>query len=297
MKVLVAAHSIGSTSTVVQELRRPSRPGWIVTGWSVVVAALFTVIVFVPPAFALLLSGLVDDSGTGSRVPSGFVTWPYYPGGWWAVATDVAIAAVVIGVAAVATQRSLARRTGFHLSRVDAIVAVGLTGWWPLLGVHPLRVSAPLAFLVAVTIVRWRATTENVDERWPVVPLLAVASVAVAAIGLYVLFHPIRLGAGVGAASFGTGPPDHEIIQLHNAGFADVTLLGLSVPAGVGTPYGLRPAVSLGRIAGTKLRGRGFLWLTLKRAGCPPHVATLRYRLFGRTMSAPIVLRENCAPN
>ena len=253
-------------------------------------------LVFALPVVVLMWVGILDESSGGDRAPRGVITAPYYPGGPWAIVTDLAVAVVVGAVAAVLAQRILARYTGFHLTRLSAAGIVVLTGWWPLFGVHPIRLSGPVAFVVAVAVARYAATEDHVEMSWPVVPLLTLAGIAASAIVLYVAFHPVRLAGGGGEISFGPEPTttSHMIVELRNVGFASIEIQGLSVPAYVGIPGGPHPAATATPLTSRRLGGPQRLLVTLKRPGCPPNVVSLRYRVFGFGMSEPVVLRQRC---
>ena len=115
------------------------------------------------PAIALLWLGLVDHN-SGPRRPPGVVVAPYYPGGAWAIVTDLAVGAVVIAVTALAVHGSVLRRTGYAIPRRTALAALAVTGWAPCLGFHVLAVSGGASFVSTLALLRWKAVPTTASE-------------------------------------------------------------------------------------------------------------------------------------
>jgi hypothetical protein len=70
---------------------------------------------------------------------------------------------------------------------------------------------------------------------------------------------------------------------LRNAGFADVTIIRISGGARAGfEPWQGKP------VEGLVIPARGSRWITLRNRGCPPNDLSVRYRIFGNAMSAPL---------
>ena len=267
---------------------RPLRPGWLVTGWALLVAYVWAALLLALPAIALLWLGLVDHN-SGPRRPPGVVVAPYYPGGAWAVATDLAVGAVVIAVTALAVHGSVLRRTGYAIPRRTALAALAVTGWAPYLGFHVLAVSGGASFVSTLALLRWKAVpaTASEPEPWPVKQLVLLLATAAVLVLSYAAFHPLRT-AGLGVFS-DSNARTGMTVDVRNSGFADVKIVGVDTPAGTGAfPFFRQP------LAGMVIRSHTTLTVFLRK-NCPPTVVHLRYRLLGRDWTEPLLLPLACS--
>jgi hypothetical protein len=275
------------TSTVAQAVR-PLRPGWLVTGWALLVGYVWAALLLALPALVLFWLGLIDHNA-GPRRPPGLVVAPYYPGGAWAVVTDLAVGAVVIAVTGLAIHGSVLRRTGYAVPRRVVLAALAVTGWAPYLGFHALALSGGAAFVSTLVLLRWKAapTAKSEPEPWPVKQLaLLIAITAVLVLG-YATFHPLRT-TGLGVFSDSNGR-NGMIMEVRNSGFASVKIVGVDTPATTEAfPLFRR------RLVETVIRPHTKLTIFL-RATCPPTVVHLRYRLLGRAWTEPLLLPMACS--
>ena len=212
----------------------------------------------------------------------GHITGPYYPGGVWAIVTDLSIAAVILAVMTLSIDWMLRAQSGFAVSRRLLFLTLAVTGWAPALGTHLLLVSGGLAFLATLSIVRWKAELESATTPgvWPWKLSLALLLLTVLLIGSYTTFHPLRTtGLGGGSGS--------SVAVVSNNGFGTVTLLGIDTLASVWAPTLHR------HLAGLVLRRHASVTLAFPTQ-CPPPVVHLRYRLYGRTWSEPLTLPMPC---
>lgn len=275
------------TSTIAQAVR-PLRPGWLVTGWALLVAYMWAALLLALPAIALLWLGLIDHNA-GPRRPPGLVVAPYYPGGAWAVVTDLAVGAVVITVTALAVHGSVLRRTGYMIPRRTALAALAVTGWAPYLGFHVLALSGGASFVSTLVLLRWKAAPAAMTEPqpWPAKQLALLIATAAVLVLSYAAFHPLRT-TGLGVFSDSNGRSGMTI-DVRNSGFVDVKIVGVDTPAGSGAfPFFRRP------LAGTAIRPHTTLTVLL-RTTCPPTVVHLRYSLLGRVWTEPLLLPLACS--
>lgn len=267
---------------------RPLRPGWLVTGWALLVGYIWAALLLALPAIALLWLGLVDHN-SGPRRPPGLVVAPFYPGGAWAVVTDLAVGAVVIAVTALAIRGSVLRRTGYAIPRRTALAALAVTGWAPYLGFHVLALGGGASFVATLVVLRWKAgpDTASEPEPWPVKQLVLLLATATVLVLSYTAFHPLRT-AGLGVFS-DSNARTGMTVDVRNSGFADVKIVGADTPAGTGAfPFFRRP------LAGTVIRPHTTLTVLL-RTTCPPTVVHLRYSLLGRVWTEPLLLPQACS--
>lgn len=233
-------------------------------------------------ALPLWMLGLLDQRG--SRALPGHITGPYYPGGVWAVATDLAVAVVIVAVTTLAIDWTLRELVGFAISRRLLFLTLALTAWAPALGLHLLAAGGGIAFLATLVVVRWKAVPAPVagPEPWPWKSFVALLVVSALLIGSYTTFHPL-FTAGLGDGSGGA------VADVRNNGPGTVTLLGSDFPASVREG----PSFAHRGLAGLILPPHASVTLSF-RTQCPPPVVHLRYRLFGHTWSEPLPLPTPC---
>lgn len=255
----------------------PVRPGWLRTGWALLLAYFCSALLLLLGVTPLWELGLLDQRG--SRALPGLITSPYYPGGAWAIATDLSVAAVILAVTMLAIEWILRWQVGYMVSRPLLFLTLAVTGWAPALRMHPLFASSGLAFVEVLVLVRWRASPVAVTEpeQWPWRQLLALLLLSALLIGSYTTFHPLR------TTSLGGGPGGADAV-VRNNGLGTVTLIGID------TRW---PTLLHRQIAGVILRPHASVTLGF-RTQCPPAVVHLRYRLFGRIWSQPLPLPISC---
>lgn len=255
------------------------RPGWLRTGWALLLAYICSGLLLLLGAWPLGALGLLDQGGP--RALPGRLTGPYYPGGAWAIATDLSVAAVIVAVTTLAIDWALRGQTGFAVSRRLLFLTLALTGWAPALAIHLLPGSG-VAFATTLVVVRWKASpvAATARDRWPWKLLLVLLVASALLIGSYTTFHPLRT-TGLGGGSTGA------VAVIRNNGFGTVTLIGSDTPAAVWPPVLHR------HLAGVRLRRHASVMLVFPTQ-CPPRVVHVRYRLFGRIWSEPIPLPMSC---
>jgi hypothetical protein len=258
----------------------PVRLGWLRTGWALLLAYFCSGLLLFLGVTPLWVLGLLDQRG--ARVLPGLITGPYYPGGVWAIATDLSVAAVILAVTTLAIEWTLRWQVGYAVSRRLLFLTLAVTGWAPALGMHPLFASSGLAFVPVLVLVRRRAAPVAVTEpeHWPWKQLVTLLLLSVLLIGSYTTFHPLRT-SGLG------GGPSGASAVVRNNGLGTVTLIGIDTRAYVW------PALLHRHISGLILRPHTSVMLNF-RTQCPPTVVHLRYRLFGRIWSQPLPLPMSC---
>jgi hypothetical protein len=271
-------------SSVVFNRDTAPLPGFFRTLWELIVGYLFALIGLGIPVIALIVLGVFDWHSSSRHWP---LRGPFTPEGVWAISADVFCAIVVVGVSALIIAGSIQATVRLPVSRLAVAAVIALTGVAPFLFVHLLPVTGPASLLLAAFLIRALA----IDRFAPIRPRLPRWS-ALAAIGAAVAGLASTIGFGV------THPlwPNSVNVNnrqvsfiLRNAGFADVEIIRISASARAGFgPWQEKP------VEGMVVPARGSRWITLRERGCPPADLTVRYRLFGRTMSAP--LRPNPLP-
>jgi hypothetical protein len=262
------------------------RPGWFRTGWELLLGYLWTLVMLAPPVLLLLWLGVVD-SGTVSRRPAFPVYGPFYPGGVWAVVTDLGAGAAVVVVATATIARSFLERTGFVIPRWILLTTLGMTGCAPYLGVRLLPIGGTAASLATVVVMRLtaRPVPQEGIQYWSLKVFALAFAAALVLLISYGSLHPLRASGG------GTWFDGRPMVVLQNAGVADMTLLSASVPAriaGSGAPS------RGGGVRGTSVPARHSVSLIVPRSVCGKRAFNLRYRLLGRTWTQPIRVPKVC---
>ena len=169
-----------------------------------------------------------------------------------------------------------------HVSRLVVGAAMVLTGVAPFLYLKLLPVTGPGSLLVAAFLIRRFAIDRIAPIRVPAPRrlLLCIGGgsmlVGLAVIVSFGVTHPLWPNS--------VNVNDRRVsFTLRNAGFAKITILGVSTDAYAGfTPW------TRHRVNGLVVPARGSRWVTLQQRGCPPRDLTVRYRVFGRVMTAPL---------
>jgi hypothetical protein len=207
---------------------------------------------------------------------------PFVPDGWWAILADLCCAMIVIGVSAVVIAESMKAVLRLPVSRFVVGVVVLLTGVAPFLYLKLLPVTGPASLLAATFLIRRFAIDRTIPIR-PRIPrgvLYVRCALAVVGLGVIVSFgvaHPLWPNS--------VNVNNRQVaFMLRNAGFAKITVVGMSADAFAGSvPWEERRPVK-----GLIVPARGSRWVTLRQRGCPPRDLTVRYRIFGRVVSAPL---------
>lgn len=184
---------------------------------------------------------------------------------------------------------SLETMVKLPVSRPVVAGVVTLTGVAPFLYVQLLPWSGPAALLVAAFLIRRFAIDRFSPvrlrlSRW----LNAAVAVGVAGLALTVSFgvtHPLW------ATNAYTDDDGHIYVQLHNAGLATVTVLGLSEPARLQSPFA--PPHPRRHVEGAVIAGHSSRAIVLLRRGCGPRDVRVRYRIFSRVMTARLRARPS----
>jgi len=219
------------------------------------------------------LLGLVERRGTQGIV-AGVLSHPFASNGPWSLFADLAVAFLLFAVMTAGVAIGVRYATGCSVSWSRVLLFAALTGWAPYLG------DRPFGGLFAVVAVAWLVQRWGID-RVPVFALrrhrLAVAVVFVAAAFVAVSYaeaHPLWT-----STAFRSG--DAVVVSVHNVGLARATVVGLDPP----TPPHRLPAPPV------EIPARGFGTLVLPYGCGSEYVATVRYRLLGRVLSAPLAVR------
>jgi hypothetical protein len=265
---------------------RAARPGWLRTIAGVLYGGILAGVALLLPALLLAREGGVFPS-TGGRRPPGILTGPFYADSAWAAAADLAVAAVVVGVAAACVAYGVRAATGRSVSWTVLAVALAVTGAAPYLELHAPAPAAAAALAATIVVVRF-AASERVERRpLPWRAALVALSAAVLVVASYALVHPLRV-AGAGQGAYVRGGAQHAMVELRNGSPWPVSVLGLSEPAFSG---------QLGRrfpLRGLAIPAGGRAWVTFARPGCPPVLVTLRYVLRGHELTQPLTLTGPC---
>jgi hypothetical protein len=219
------------------------------------------------------LLGLLERRGTQGIV-AGVLSHPFASNGPWSLLADIGVALLLLAVMSAGVAAGVAYATGRRVSWSRVLLFVALTGWAPFLGNRPLGGS------LAVVVVAWLVQRWGID-RVPAFLLRQHALAVAAALGAAVLVavsyaetHPLWT-----STAFRAG--DAVVVSVHNVGFARVTVVGL-MPS---TPPHHLPAPPLA------ISARSFGTLVLPYGCGTAYVATVTYRLLGRTLSAPLAVR------
>jgi hypothetical protein len=222
--------------TSVTYTAKPPVPGWIRTsaallvGWIVGGLAILSLYLAAEAVGAIGRSyaypGASPDgpSFLGVRSPS---DWPFPDSGLWTVFANVAVIALVLVLATLATAWWL-RSAYDHFSEGRLALVLLLTGWLPL---YAGPVGGLLGFLFTVWLVRVWVT--GAKDRLPARPTIITVAVLAAVAGIYGLFHPFWTA---NVASF---RPRTATIVIHNAAHVPVRVDGYTVTP---IPSASRPA-------------------------------------------------------
>jgi hypothetical protein len=196
--------------------------------WEVIVGCLLATFVLLLPIAGLAYLGVFAWN------TSSFRGWPlrgpYPPDGLWAVSADLFCTAVVVAVATMMIAGSLETMVKLPVSRPVVAAVVTLTGAAPFSYANFPPASGPGALLVAAFLIQKFAIDRFPQlrvrfSRW------LVPAAAAAAVGGLALTVGFGVTHSLWATSAYTDEGGHVIFDLHNAGLADVPVLGLSEPA------------------------------------------------------------------
>ena len=255
------------------------RPGFFRVLWELVVGYVFTLIALLLPLLGLVYMGVFDWNAPGFRAWP--LRGPYPPDGVWAISADLFCATVVIGLATVLTAGSMEAGLKLPVSRPIVAVVVTVTGVVPFFYAQLLPASGPVSLLVATFLIR-RSAIDRFEprklrfSRWLLAAALALVFGLVATVSFGVT-HPLW------AKDAYLDQERHVYFTLHNAGLAKVKIVSFSELAELTFP--LTPAHQRPPVAGAVVPAHQSRSITLLKSGCPPDDLSVRYRVFGRTMS------------
>jgi len=223
---------------VVDARAQPARPTFLRVLWAVLVG-------YLGGALTLgILAVLLDALGL---LPRPFLRpGPFAVTGAWSLDADLVAALTVILVAAWWIRATVADATPAPVSCGVVTLVVAATGFAPYLALRPVALTGVVALPLTTWLVRRYAVGRTLPlprPSWRVWAALAVLGLLVFA--SYRAYHPLNsFGTGIGDGSRG----HFRVVSLHNAGFADLTILhveggvlgsgGWSVPARL--PYTVR---------------------------------------------------------
>lgn len=202
---------------------------------------------------------------------------PFPVTGAWSLDADVLAALAIVLVAAWWIRGTVADATDAPVSfGVVALVVAG-TGFAPYLALRPVALTGLLALPLTTWLVRRYAVGRTLplpQPSWRVWAALAVAGLLVFA--SYRLYHPLNsVGGGVGGGARGS----FRVVDVHNSGFADLTILrvedGFLGREGPVTPVRLPYTI----------RARSSAEVFVRGATCPARTVTLTFSVLGRTSS------------
>jgi hypothetical protein len=274
-----AGRTVWLVSSVAFPSRTAPRPGFFRVLWELIVGFVFALFALAVPVVGLAVLGIFDWNARSSDWP---LKGPFVPVGAWAISADLFCAAVVVGVSSVIVGGSMSAGLGLPVSRLVVALVVTLTGVAPFLDAQVLPVMGPAVLLVAAFLIRVFAVDRSEPSPIHFSRRMVLAASAACAVGLAL------------TVSFGVTHPlwpnsvnviDQRVsFRLRNAGFADVTIVRMSEPAQTGFPATWRRTP----VEGLVVPARGSRWITLVKRGCPPKDLSVRYRILGRVMSAPV---------
>jgi len=266
---------------------RPPLPGWVQTagallvGW--IVAGLALTVLYVVAGEAGAIGNAYAYPGARHEGQSVFgarsvTDWPFPDSGLWTLFANVAVVALVLVLATLATGWWL-RSTCDHFSEGRLALVLLVTGWLPL---YAGPIGGFFGFLVTVCLVRVWVT--RAKDRLPARTAVLTTAVLALVAGSYGLLHPFWTMDVSGY------PAQPAWISIYNASRAPVSLDGFTVSPPVASrqargftsdPFGDGPSTS--RFAPRSTR---FLVQPLAQ-GCGTvrlniHV---RYHLFGLPLS------------
>jgi hypothetical protein len=249
-----AGRTVWLVSSVAIPSRTAPRPGFFRVLWELIVGYVFALFALAVPVVGLAVLGIFDWN---ARSPDWPLKGPFVPVGAWAISADLFCAAVVVGVSSVIIGGSMSAGLRLPVSRLVVALVVTLTGVAPF---FDRSEPSPIHF-----------------SRRMVLAAIAACAVGLALTVSFGVTHPLWPNS--------VNVIDQRVsFRLRNAGFADVTIVRMSEPAQTGFPatWGRTP------VEGLVVPARGSRWITLVKRGCPPKDLSVRYRILGRVMSAPV---------
>jgi len=144
--------------------------------------------------------------------------WPFPDSGLWTLVANIAVVALVLVLATLATAWSM-RGAYDHFSEGRLALVLLLSGWLPLYAGGP--VGGFLGFAVAVAVVRFWVT--GAEDRLPARTAIVSVAVLATVAGSYGLLHPFW------TMDVSVGRPHRAMILIHNAAHVPVRVDGATV--------------------------------------------------------------------
>ena len=199
---------------------------------------------------------------------------PFVVTGAWSLDADLVVAVAIVLVAAWWIRMMVVDETEAPVSFGVVALVVAATGFAPFLALRPVALTG----FVALPLTTWLVRRYAVDRVLPLPRPSWRVSAGVALVGLlvfasYRVYHPLNSpGGGEGVGSGGK----FRIIDLHNSGFADLTIL--HVDGGVLGNFLSTPV----RLPYT-LRARDGASVFVRGSTCRPGTVSITFSVLGRT--------------